>query len=439
MGTVHAKDQQKPPVVEDQRENLGINGPGDDDVCSGKTGQHKFVSLDGLQARVDKIHIDGLVRTKDDIVVETVRDLFKAKDFQEVIVGAHAIRGKLEALGCFRNIGIFIDTSSGPGATPNGLEVTFHVRELKRIIGGVNSLIGNNEGSLVVGMKMPNLFGRGEKLQTEYSYGSKRTTGFNVSLSKPLRGKMNSVFTSTIFQVGSEWPWSGYKQIERGLLFDVAFTSAPKVKHNLQWEAAWRDLSTLTRSAAFQVREQAGPSLKSSLRHILSVDRRDAPIFPTTGALFQLTTEFAGLGGNVGFFKNEMLLQGNFPLTSDMVIQGAIQAGLLKRLTNDKVVSMCDEFFLGGPLNLRGFETRGVGPHSDGCALGADISNFKFIPNNSTINPRFKHRSLFNVYYYIFSNLITLMIVFTFQIINIHCTLCKILDANRYTMLQSKF
>lgn len=75
------------------------------------------------QVRVDKICVDGLSRTKDDIIIATVKDLFQAKDFQEVILRAHKVRGKLEGLGCFRNIGIFIDTSSGPGATPEGLEV----------------------------------------------------------------------------------------------------------------------------------------------------------------------------------------------------------------------------------------------------------------------------------------------------------------------------
>ena len=76
-----------------------------------------------MKARVDKINIEGLQRTKDDVVVETVQDLFKAKDFQEVIINAHKVRGKLEKLGCFQNIGIFIDTSTGAEATLDGLEV----------------------------------------------------------------------------------------------------------------------------------------------------------------------------------------------------------------------------------------------------------------------------------------------------------------------------
>jgi len=29
-------------------------------------------------------------------------------------------------------------------------------------------------------------------------------------------------------------------------------------------------------------------------------------------------------------------------------------------------ISINDKFFLGGPLNLRGFSNRGAGPHSEG-------------------------------------------------------------------------
>lgn len=62
------------------------------------------------------------MRTKDDIVKAQVNELFKAKDFQDVIVRAHKVRGKLESLGCFGNIGVYIDTSNGPGSTPEGVE-----------------------------------------------------------------------------------------------------------------------------------------------------------------------------------------------------------------------------------------------------------------------------------------------------------------------------
>ena len=69
---------------------------------------------------------------------------------------------------------------------------------------------------------------------------------------------------------------------------------------------------TAVKQAAFQVREQCGPTLKSSLRHICKVDKRDEKIFPSSGTLIQCTTELAGLGGNIGFVKNELAMQTNW-------------------------------------------------------------------------------------------------------------------------------
>lgn len=95
---------------------------------------------------------------------------------------------KLDELGCFKNISVYIDTSKGPKSTPDGLEVTFNVREHKRLTGGVSTQVGNNEGALLIGMRAPNLFGRGERFQVEYTHGTKKTSNFNLGFVKPFRG-----------------------------------------------------------------------------------------------------------------------------------------------------------------------------------------------------------------------------------------------------------
>lgn len=61
--------------------------------------------------------------------------MFKAKDFQDVLLKAHKARVKLDELGCFKNIGVYIDTSKGPNATPEGLEACLlYLKWLKRIL-----------------------------------------------------------------------------------------------------------------------------------------------------------------------------------------------------------------------------------------------------------------------------------------------------------------
>lgn len=101
--------------------------------------------------------------------------------------------------------------------------------------------------------------------------------------------------------------------------FTVCHWNHFQLKHNLQWEASIRDLSVLSRAASFDIRKQSGLTLKSALKHILSVDFRDDTIFPTAGSLFQLTSEVAGIGGDVGFLKNEFHIQGNYSLLEDIV------------------------------------------------------------------------------------------------------------------------
>ncbi|XP_018571936.1 sorting and assembly machinery component 50 homolog [Anoplophora glabripennis] len=364
MGTVHAKAEEN---FTEASEFVNRNVPHD----SADAYTFKEVDLEAVRARVDKINVDGLARTKNDIVEDCIRELFRAKDFQDVLIKAHRARVKLDELGCFKNISVFIDTSKGPKATSDGLEVTFNVKEHKRLTGGVSTQVGNNEGSLLVGLRAPNLFGRGERVQVEYSHGSKRTSNFNVAFIKPFRGRHRPTLTTSVFQSQSEWPSSGYRQLERGSLLDLSFYSTPFLKHNLQWEANIRDLSVLSRTSSFEVREQSGLSLKSALRHILACDLRDDLIFPSTGSLFQVTSEVAGVGGDVGFLKNDVFLQGNYSVLEDIVIQGCLSGGYMSSISNDMKISMSDMYYLGGPLCLRGFQMRGVGPHSDGDALGS--------------------------------------------------------------------
>ncbi|EEC08597.1 conserved hypothetical protein, partial [Ixodes scapularis] len=181
MGTVHAKSAER------------------------RGGQEMQVPLDQIQARVDKVFVDGVIRTKDDILKKAVNDLFLARDFQEVILKTRYVRKQLETLGAFKQISVVIDTSTGPQSSPNGLDVTFKVQEVKRLVGGVNTLVGNNEGSMVIGLKFPNTWGRGEFVQTEYHYGTKHSSGFNVTVSKPFLGWLNPRITGAVFQQAADF------------------------------------------------------------------------------------------------------------------------------------------------------------------------------------------------------------------------------------------
>lgn len=46
----------------------------------------------------------------------------------------------------------------------------------------------------------------------------------------------------------------------------------------------------------------------------------------------------------------------------------------MKGISNDLKFGLSDMYFLGGPLSLRGFQMRGVGPQAELNALGSTVS-----------------------------------------------------------------
>lgn len=325
-------------------------------------------------ARVDRVKVEGVGRTYDDIVLSSVKqtDIFQSTTFGQLVLQCHNVRSKLERLQCFDQVQIEIDASEGPNTTPDhGYEITFRVKELRRYRAGVTTTVGNNEGSLVVWGKTPNVYGRGESGELNYVYGTKSLM-YNMTLRKPFFGPIDSMLSGTVLRQCNELPASSCKLVEQGLLFDYSILF-PNVRNSVEWNGLIREVQPALRSTPFAIREECGYSLKSSLKFSSTFDKRDDAILPRRGQLLQGTAELAGLGGDIGFQKYSTKLQMNFPLASFLTAQASLDGGIVTTLSQDKTFKICDRFFLGGPLNLRGFSFNGVGPKSDSASLGGTL------------------------------------------------------------------
>ncbi|XP_011496069.1 PREDICTED: sorting and assembly machinery component 50 homolog A [Ceratosolen solmsi marchali] len=394
----------KTKILEDPNETLFNN---EQLFTDDYTIKSKSTNFKDIKTRVDKIHIDGVNRTKHDILTSQVKELFGAKNFEDVIFNSYKVLGKLKSLECFNTVEVHIDTSHGIDSTPEGVEVTFKVRELNRVMGKINTMFGNNEASLHIGTKAPNLFGRAEKLQIDYVCGHKNLSNINISATKPFFTEgLQKVLTASIYDTSSEYSWSGYKQNDKGFLLDFAFNVNEYgiLKQNLQYEAVVREVKSI-KQAPFQILEQCGPTLKSCFRYICNVDKRDQSIFPSTGNLLQITTEVAGCGGNIGFLKSEAITQTNWSPHESITFQLSAQVGILREMSNDLKINIVDKFFLGGPLNIRGFDIRGCGPKEQGYSVGGNTywaialhlySRLPFVPRNNNFSDFFRLHGFVN-------------------------------------------
>ncbi len=74
MGTVHAREPD----------------PGNQGNKSGS------VNLDSINAQVVKVHVEGVTRTKEDLVVSNIRPIFKVKHFEDMVLKAQHVRNSLQ-------------------------------------------------------------------------------------------------------------------------------------------------------------------------------------------------------------------------------------------------------------------------------------------------------------------------------------------------------
>ncbi|XP_016118671.1 sorting and assembly machinery component 50 homolog A-like, partial [Sinocyclocheilus grahami] len=318
MGTVHARSLDPLPM---QGPELGVQA---DDLDLGEPEQEeKQEVLENKDVVVQHVHIDGLGRTKEDILTYEVADVFRAKNLIDLMKKSHEARQKLLRLGIFRHVDVVIDTAEGVDALPNGLDVTFEVKELRRMTGSYNTMVGNNEGSMVLGLKLPNVFGRAEKLTFQFSYGTKETS-YGLSFFKPQPGHFERNFSINLYKVTGQFPWSSLRETDRGVSTEFSFPIW-RTNHTLKWEGVWRELGCLARTASFSVREESGHSLKSSLSHTMVIDTRNSTILPRKGALLKINQELAGYtGGDVSFLKEDFEIQLNKTLFWDLKLNISI-------------------------------------------------------------------------------------------------------------------
>ena len=95
-------------------------------------------------------------------------------------------------------------------------------------------------------------------------------------------------------------------------------------------------------------------------------DNRDSLLFTRSGNRTSIDTEFAGLGGDVNYFKFDFRTAQFIP-TLDLWNQSFSiigRLGMIIPLKDDEEAPFYDRFYLGGPETLRGFDHRDIGPLS---------------------------------------------------------------------------
>lgn len=145
----------------------------------------KNIDFTKVKSYVDNIKIEGLSKTQEEYVRAHIgSDVFKSKNFDEILTHTDGIRKNLSQLGCFRAVETLID--SAEDGNPSAFRIVVKVEESNVIGGGIHTSIGNNEGSLSTSVHFPNMFGKGERLSAEYTCGTRNHIDYRLNYSSPI-------------------------------------------------------------------------------------------------------------------------------------------------------------------------------------------------------------------------------------------------------------
>ncbi|CDF33504.1 unnamed protein product [Chondrus crispus] len=237
---------------------------------------------------------------------------------------------------------------------------------------------GERETSLDTAFVWRNVRGRLDTLKASASwlggggpgsYGHQPSTSFDVHYTQPfVLGLDSSAFARVGQRFRNHLDHSSYTLNVRDCAVGVHL---PLGRFSVN--SAWREVAAVDDSASPLIREEAGHSWKTSLRHEVARDTRDHPAMPTSGALLSASTELTlPRLGDVAFAKGEAEAQTHVPLgASGAALALSARAGLVCSREGARV-RVQDRFFLGGPNSMRGFDLRGVGPRDAADAVGGD-------------------------------------------------------------------
>jgi len=325
---------------------------------------------------VSSIEIRGNERTRASVIERELARAYEARTLDGIKDALFAANARLYEYGIFKDVAIVIDADHEGGRLDGGdvpgAKVVVSVEEKDAFhfkVGTYVSKRGEGEAEATFGLRNP--LGYGEKFEVELIKGQNSSSTYSAAWEQPkLYGSDVNLDARAFQSVECFKKLSSFDVTSRGIRVGVAGDGPGTV----DYEIAWRDVQDPTRMASREVRRQLGHSLKSAVTHTYVSDRLDRQVRPTSGYLWKIRSELAGIGFMdnalaAKFVKSEVSAHVVETLDASRGITASASGrfGVLfpwGKSGNDGDSRTCiaDRFFLGGVGCLRQFENNGVGP-----------------------------------------------------------------------------
>lgn len=312
-----------------------------------------FQVAEGARVYVERIDIEGNVRTLDEVVRREFQlvegDAFNTSKLRRS-------RRRIGNLGFFKAAKVTNVEGSAPDKTV--IKVALEEQSTGQVSLGVG--FSSLDGALGdIGISERNLLGRGQNLSFRFQ-GSAKRQEFDIGFTEPYFLNRDVAAGFDLFQVTRDrQDDSSFDERKAGGALRVGYTLAPDLRQSLRYQYKQTEIRNVKAEASRFIRDQEGKTTVSQISQTLSYDKRDSRNNPTEGYVVSLTTDLAGFGGDTRLARARVRSGYYIPVLEDKVLSFLFEGGHVLGLGQD--VGIAERFFIGGQ-QFRGFATSGLGP-----------------------------------------------------------------------------
>ena len=320
----------------------------------GKIVDTTFVVNESPRVFVERININGNVRTQDRVVRREI----------ELVEGDPFIRSKVKrAEQAVRDLGYFenVEFEPRPGSAPDQSVLDVNVTEKSTGEIALGGGFSTADGPLLdLRLRERNFLGKGQRVLFASTLAGERSE-FNISFTEPYFYGRDLAAGVDLFHITRDFQdESSFDQRRTGGGFRFGYPLAPDWRQTLRYRLENNDISDVSDDASIFIRDQEGDRLTSAISQRLQYTSLDSIRFPTDGTRAWLDTEVAGLGGDAKYVSARTGLSHFIPVYDGWVFNAFGEIGAIEPFGGQDI-QINERFFLGGN-SLRGFRQAGVGP-----------------------------------------------------------------------------
>ncbi|WP_437668629.1 outer membrane protein assembly factor BamA [Sorangium sp. So ce131] len=313
-----------------------------------------------------RIEIRGNTKTRDKVIRREM-EVEERKLFSETKL--ERSKQRITALGYFERV----DISTEQGDDPQHINVNVDIGEKPTGTFQIGAGFSSVENFIATAqVQQANLLGSGQSLSVQAQISSLRRL-VDIRFFEPYL--FDSPFSASVSVYNQLRAYKEFSQTSTGGALTIGYPLIePELRASLTYTLESDEISSSTTTglgtadprSTFQRLPLANlfnDGITSSVRPTLTYDTRNNQLFPTSGIYLQGSVELAhsALGSQNEFLRYRATGRFYYPITDSLVLKLNTEAGLVTS-PNPEGVPVFARFFLGGILDVRGFEIRDIGP-----------------------------------------------------------------------------